>query len=147
MNAETCCATPFHKLQNVTIHTFSGKHPAGNVGIQIHHISPIRKGDTVWTVSPLMLAAIGKFVNTGKYDLSRNIAITGPRAIDPSYVKALPGISMKDLAEFYDNSANDLRFISGDVLTGTSVGAEGFVGFFDNQVTIIKEGREYEMLG
>ena len=139
--------TPFHKLENVIQHTFTGKHPAGNVGIQIHHISPIRKGETVWTVSPLMLAAIGKLFNTGKYDMTRRVAVTGPKAVDPCYVTALPGMAMADIKEFYDNQAKDIRFISGDVLTGTNVGEEGFLGFYDNQVTLIKEGREHEMLG
>ncbi|MCI1785472.1 MAG: Na(+)-translocating NADH-quinone reductase subunit A [Bacteroidales bacterium] len=140
-------STPFHKIENVITHVFNGKHPAGNVGIQISHISPIRKGETVWTVSMLMLAAIGKYFNTGRYDLSRKIAITGPRAINPSYVESFPGISMKDISEFYDNSANDIRFISGDVLSGTNIGSEGFSGFFDNQITLIKEGNETELLG
>ena len=139
--------TPFHKLENVIQHTFTGKHPAGNVGIQIHHISPIRKGETVWMVSPLMLAAIGKLFNTGKYDMTRRIAVTGPKAVDPCYVTALPGMAMSDIKEFYDNSARDIRFISGDVLTGTNVGEDGFLGFYDSQVTLIKEGREHEMLG
>jgi len=147
LNRDNFSGTPFHKIENVIQHTFSGKHPAGNVGVQIHHISPIRKGETVWTVSLLMLAAIGKLFNTGKYDVSRKVAITGPRAINPSYVNAVAGMSMKDIAEFYDNSANDIRFISGDVLTGTNIGAEGFLGFYDNQVSLIKEGNEYEMFG
>ncbi len=139
--------TPFHKLENIIAHTFSGKHPAGNVGVQIHHIAPIQKGETVWTVSLMMLAAIGKLFNTGKYDVSRKVAITGPKAVEPCYVTALAGMSMADIKEFYDNSANDLRFISGDVLSGTNIGAEGFLGFHDNQVTILKEGNEYELLG
>ncbi|MCM1177043.1 MAG: Na(+)-translocating NADH-quinone reductase subunit A [Bacteroidales bacterium] len=147
LNQANYSGTPFHKIENVIQHTFSGKHPAGNVGIQIHHISPIRKGETVWTVSLMMLAAIGKLFNTGKYDLTRKVAVTGPRAIDPCYVNAVPGMSMKDIAEFYDNSKGDIRFISGDVLTGTNVGAEGFLGFYDNQVSLIKEGNEYEMFG
>lgn len=147
LNAENASGTPFHKLENATFHTFSGKHPAGNVGVQIHHISPIMKGDTVWTISPVMLAAIGKFLNTGKYDMSRLIAVTGPKVIGPAYVKGLPGMSMRDLKGFYDNSGSDIRFISGDVLTGTNVGEDGFLGFFDNQVTLIKEGNEHELLG
>ena len=147
LNADNASGTPFHKLENATFHTFSGKHPAGNVGVQIHHISPIMTGDTVWTISPVMLAAIGKFLNTGKYDMSRLIAVTGPKAIGPAYVKGLPGMSMRDLKEFYDNSGSDIRFISGDVLTGTNVGEDGFLGFFDNQVTLIKEGNEHELLG
>ena len=96
-NAENYSGTPFHRLENVIQHTFEGKHPAGNVGVQIHHISPIRKGETVWTVSLLMLAAIGKLFTTGKYDVKRKIAVTGPMAIEPAYVEAYPGIAIKDL--------------------------------------------------
>ena len=145
-NATNYSGTPFHRLDNVIQHTFEGKHPAGNVGVQIHHISPIRKGETVWTVSLLMLAAIGRLLNTGKYDLRRKVAVTGPMAIEPAYVEALPGTSIKSLVDFYDPSL-DLRYISGDVLTGTNVGKGGFIGFFDNQVTILEEGDKYELLG
>ena len=30
----------------------SGPHPAGNVGVQIHHIAPINKGESIWTLKP-----------------------------------------------------------------------------------------------
>jgi len=145
-NAETYSGSPFHKLENISVHTFTGKHPAGNVGVQIHLICPIRKGETVWTVSLTMLAAIGKLFNTGKVDLRRKIAVTGPKVNNPAYVEGYPGISMKDIREFYGNPA-ELRFVSGDVLTGTNVGAEGFLGFHDNQITILEEGDKYELLG
>ena len=146
LNAANYSGTPFHKFENVIQHTFEGKHPAGNVGVQIHHVSPIRKGETVWTVSMLMLAAIGKLFNTGKYDVRRKIAVTGPMAIEPAYVESYPGASVKSLKAFYDPSL-DLRFVSGDVLTGTNVGKDGFLGFYDNQMTILEEGDKYEMLG
>ena len=146
LNSANYSGTPFHKVENVIQHTFEGKHPAGNVGVQIHHISPIRKGETVWTVSLLMLAAIGKLFNTGKYDVRRKIAVTGPKAINPAYVEGYPGIAIKDVAEFY-NASENLRFVSGDVLTGTNVGANGYLGFFDNQITILEEGDKYELLG
>ncbi len=138
--------TPFYRLENVVKHIFTGKHPAGNVGIQIHHISPINKGETVWTISLAMLAAIGRLFNTGKYDVRRKVAITGPAALNPAYVKAFPGMAMADIAEFYPKY-KEVRIISGDVLTGTSVGAHGFLGFYDDQVTILKEGNDYELLG
>ena len=144
---ENYSGTPLHKVENVIQHVFTGKHPAGNVGVQISHISPIMKGDTVWTVSLLLLAAIGKLFNTGKYNMARKIAVTGPKAIEPAYVDALPGINMADLKDFYDNSGNDLRFVSGDVLTGENVGKDGSLGFFDNQVTLLHEGTEREVLG
>ena len=146
LNSDNYSGTPFHRIENVIQHTFTGKHPAGNAGVQIHHIAPIRKGETVWTVSLLMLAAIGKLFNTGKYDLRRKIAVTGPMAIEPAYVEGYPGIAIKDLKDFYDPSL-DLRYVSGDVLTGTNVGKQGFLGFHDNQVTILEEGDKYELLG
>lgn len=144
--SETYNSTPLHKLENVIVHTFSGKHPAGNVGIQIHHISPIQKGETVWTVSPVILAAIGKLFNTGKLDLTRRVAVTGPEAKHPCYVETVPGVAIKSLKDFY-KKPEDIRFISGDVLTGTNVGEDGFLGFFDNQVTLLEEGDKYEFLG
>ncbi len=101
----------------------------------------------MWTVSLMMLAALGKLFNTGKYDVSRNVAVTGPRAVGAAYVTAVPGTPMSELKDFYDNSEDDLRFISGDVLTGRNVGAGGDLGFYDNQVTFIAEGRHYELLG
>lgn len=147
LSAKNYSSTPFHKIENVITHTFEGKHPAGNVGVQISHIAPIQKGETVWTVSLLLLSAIGKLFATGKLDLRRKVAVTGPVAKDPAYVEALPGMNMKDIVEFYDNSANDVRFVSGDALTGKNVGANGSLGFFDNQVTLLHEGTEREVLG
>ncbi|MCD8208938.1 MAG: Na(+)-translocating NADH-quinone reductase subunit A [Bacteroidales bacterium] len=144
---ENYAASPFYKLDNVETYVFSGPHPAGNVGIQIHHISPIFKGDTVWTVSMLMLAAIGKLFNTGRYDVSRNVAVTGPRAVNAGYVTAVPGTPMSALGDFYENEDEDLRFVSGDALTGRNVGPGGDLGFYDNQVTLLTEGRHYELLG
>jgi Na+-transporting NADH:ubiquinone oxidoreductase subunit A len=40
-----------------------------------------------------------------------------------------------------------VRCISGNVLTGTSIGTEGYLGFYDQQVTVITEGDYYEFLG
>ncbi len=140
-------ASAFAKLTDAKVYVVNGKkHPAGNVGVQISHISPIKKGETVWTFSLLALAAIGKVLTTGKLDLTRKVAVTGPVAVDPSYVTTLPGMPVKALAGYYDGSV-ETRFISGDVLTGENVGEGGYLGFFDNQVTLIKEGREREVLG
>ena len=147
INADTSSSSPFHKVEHVIMHEISGKHPAGNVGIQIANIAPIQKGETVWTVSLLLLSAIGRLMNTGKVDLRRKVAVTGPVAKDPCYVEALPGTPMKAFAAHYDNAAGDIRFISGDVLTGENVGENGSLGFFDDQVTLLHEGTEREILG
>lgn len=145
--ADNYSGTPFHKLENCTLHTFKGKHPAGNVGVQISHICPIRKNETVWTISLLGLAAIGKLFNTGKLNLRRKVAVCGPMAIEPSYIETIPGMPMKDIAGFYGTSASEIRFISGDVLSGKNTGENGYLGFFDNQITLIKEGTERELFG
>lgn len=136
---------PFRNLRNITAHYFSGPHPAGNVGIQIHHISPVAKGETVWTVAPHILAAMGRLFRTGKLDLRRKVAVTGPKATEPSYVESVAGFCMKAIADMCEGG--DVRYISGDALTGTNVGKEGFLGFFDDQVTVLAEGHYHEMFG
>ena len=147
LNADNYASTPLHKLEDCTIHTFQGKHPAGNVGIQISHICPIRKEETVWTVSLLGLAAIGKVILKGNVDLRRKVAVCGPLAIDPSYIGTLPGMPISDIAGQFGTLADEARVISGDALSGTSVGADGYLGWFDNQITLIKEGNEKEYFG
>ena len=140
-------SSAFSKLSGCEIHSFSGKHPAGNVGVQISHISPILKGDTVWTLSLQGLAAIGKLFACGRYDVRRKVAVTGPGAIQPSYVEALPGTPAKCFAPFYGGSAEGVRIISGDLLCGTCIGEEGFLGWQDDQISIINEGTDKELLG
>ena len=143
-------ATPnsaFAKLENAEITVFKGKHPAGNVGVQIAATKPILKGNTVWTVSLQGLAAIGKYMTKGIYDVRRKVAVVGPAAIETAYIETLPGAPMKTLAGFYGGNAEGVRIISGDVLCGKTVGAEGYLGFFDDTITIIREGTEPELLG
>jgi Na+-transporting NADH:ubiquinone oxidoreductase subunit A len=140
--------SPFAALQGVQLHSFKGPHPAGNVGVQISHIAPIRKEDIVWTVCLAGLVAIGKLFTTGRYDVRRKVAVTGPMALYPAYVQAFPGMPMKVLGAFYGNTpADQIRIISGDILSGKPVGADGYLGFFDNQVTLVREGTEPELLG
>ena len=40
-----------------------------------------------------------------------------------------------------------LRYISGNVLTGSQVSSDGYLGFYDTQVTVIPEVKEPEFLG
>lgn len=145
LNAAKAAGSAMSSLKGVIPHTFSGPHPAGNVGVQINHISPINKGEIVWTVDLVSLAAIGRCIATGTYDMSRVVAVTGPAAENPVCVKAVQGMSLASIAKFAKKG--NVRFISGDVLTGENVGADGYLGFFDNQVTLLEEGDYYEMLG
>lgn len=137
----------FHKLKGVIIHKFSGPHPAGNVGVQINHISPINKGEVVWTVELQLVAAIGRLFLKGIYDTHRTIAIAGPAVVNPSYAVVPQGVAMSALSEYFDKSKGDIRVISGDVLTGDSVGENGYLGFYSNLVTVLPEGNYFEMFG
>lgn len=153
LHAVNYASSPFHKLEKVITHSFDGPHPVGNVGIQIHHINPINKGEVVWTVDLYSVAAIGKLFTKGIYDVKKIIAITGPRVNKPSYVECLPGMCMTDIKEYADNLGEKkreplpVRYVSGNILTGDNVGAEGFLGFYHNQITLLSEGSYHEMFG
>ena len=142
-----CANSAFARLSGAEINVVKGKHPAGNVGVQIANICPIRKEETVWTVSLAYVASIGKLFTTGKYNVRRKVAVGGPMAIQPSYIDTVPGIAMTELRDYYGTMASEIRFISGDVLSGKNVGENGYLGFHDTQVTLIKEGTEPELLG
>ena len=146
LNAKNCEATPFRKLENATFHVFEGKHPAGNVGVQISHVCPVTKGSVVWTVSLLGLAAIGSLFTSGKYNVRRKVAVAGPAAIEPAYADMYPGSPMRSLGAFFGNT-EDLRVVSGNILSGKTVGKDGYLGFYDSTVTVLKEGLEPELLG
>ena len=138
----------FARLDGCKLHKFdASKHPAGNVGVQISNIRPIRKEETVWTVSLAGLAAIGKLFCNGKVDLRRRVAICGPMAIEPSYIVTLPGMPVKDIAGQYGTTADQTRFISGNLLSGANITENGYLGFFDNTLTLLREGNEKEYFG
>lgn len=135
----------FGGLNNCTIHSISGPHPAGNVGVQIHHIEPISKGDVVWTVNIQDLAAIGSFLNTGKIQNTRVIALTGAEVSSPQYYTITQGGSTEKLV--LGNVNDGARIISGNVLTGDKLEQSGYLGFYHHQVTAIREDHEPEFFG
>lgn len=137
----------FSSLKNVETNTFDGPHPAGNVGIQISRICPIGKQDVVWTINPQAVVFIGRLLETGKIDLSKVIALTGSEVKAPKYFKSVHGTQLDDLLKERTQKESKERVISGNVLTGTKVDADNYLGFFDQQITVIPEGDDYEFLG
>ncbi len=146
INDEYPASQVFTQAMNVQINRFRGPHPAGNIGIQIHHIDPINKGDIAWYVSPQHVITIGRLFNRGIYDASKVIALAGSEVLKPRYYKIIGGASIKNIVENNTTNGNN-RFISGNVLTGTRITADGFAGYYDSQVTVIPEGDHYEFLG
>lgn len=131
------------KLTGVEVHRFQGPHPAGNVGVQIHHIDPVNKGEVVWTVNVADVAIIGRLFNTGKVDMTRVIAVCGSEVKNPCYYRVVAGAPVGTFCK----AEGDVRVINGNVLTGTKTAADGYLGYYTNQVTVIPEGDKFEFLG
>jgi len=132
--------------EGVEISYVSGPHPAGNVGIHIHHIDPVNKGEKVWTVNLQDVASIGTLFLEGIYKPEKIVALTGSEVLNPQYYRMLSGSSISSLVSG-NLREGKLRFISGNVLTGTRISSGGYLGYYDSQVTVIPEGDYYEFLG
>ena len=87
IRAGTTTAPLFINAKGVEINTISGPHPAGNVGVQIHHIDPVNKGESVWYINPQDVVTIGKLFEQGIFDPVRVIALTGSQIQHPKYYK------------------------------------------------------------
>ena len=136
----------FTEAKGVEINKISGAHPAGNVGVQMHHIDPINKGEVVWYLEPQDVIAIARLFTEGKYDVSRIIALGGAQVAKPRYYRTISGASIANL--LVDNlKEGDNRVISGDILSGQQIDENGTLGFYHTTVTVIEEGKEQEFLG
>lgn len=131
-------------IKGVELHKVTGPHPAGNVGIQIHHIDPMNIGERVWTVGAEDVTIIGNVFLTGQYHADRTIAVTGSEAKDRKYYKLKIGANVSDLIGVVND---DIRIISGDVLTGLKLSNNQYLGFYPNSLTLIPEGNKYRILG
>ncbi|MEX2369566.1 MAG: Na(+)-translocating NADH-quinone reductase subunit A [Bacteroidales bacterium] len=139
-------AKAYTEAKNIERHYFSGPHPVGNVGIQIHKISPVNKGEKVWTIKPQDVVTIGRLFQTGKYDPHMIVALCGSEVKKPLYYKLIRGAEISSIVD--DNlTRENVRIISGNVLTGRKVTTAGHVGFSDALLTVIPEGNHYEMFG
>jgi len=136
----------FERAEGVQINKFTGPHPAGNVGVQIHHLDAINKGDVVWTLTPVGVAEIGRLFLEGKYDTRTLIAVAGSEVKDPKYFRAYKGASVKKMLANNLNQEN-VRVVSGNALTGEAIPSDGYVGFGSQLVTVLPEGNDYELFG
>ncbi len=136
----------FKSTKGVEIYEFSGPHPAGTIGVQINHIEPLNKGDIVWYVNPADVAKIGKLFNEGIYDATKIIALSGSEVKEPKYYKILSGAEIASIIKDQVQNKN-VRYISGNVLTGEKVAKSNFIGYYHYQITVIPEGNEPEFMG
>lgn len=139
--------SPFAGLEGIRLHRVSGPHPAGLVGTQINRIDPINKGERVWTVSPQDLVIIGETLLTGTFNPERIVALAGSCVKTPKYYSTRIGAELATFLYASGVTQKDIRVINGDVLTGSRSRPDGHLGFYNNTVTVIPEGDDYELFG
>ena len=134
--------------QNVDINVFDGPCPAGNVGVQINHISPINKGDIVWTVDPTSVIFFGRLFNKGKVDLTHTIAIAGSEINNPAYADVKVGQKLSSILEGKLKNNAHVRIINGNPLVGRKSSTDDYLGAHVSEITAIPEGDDVnEMFG
>ncbi len=139
-------APAFFNAEEVEKRFFHGKHPAGNVGVQIHHIRPIAHGEVVWTMGVQEVLSLGALFTKQQFDGVRVVGLTGSNLKEPKYIRTYIGANIGELVG-REIEGDSVRIISGDVLSGQTKTTDGFLNFFDDQITIIKEGNYYELFG
>ena len=136
----------FQAPKNVAHHRFSGKHPAGLTGTHISRIDPLNKGESVWYINARDVVMIGTFLLKGLYPIERIVAIAGPAVARPRYLRSQLGVKIKDLVDGEIHSPEP-RYISGNILTGIRKSTDNFLGFYDDLISVLTEGRKQEFLG
>ena len=121
-----------------------GPHPSGNIGVILNRVNPLNQNEVVWTVQGSHLPVLGKLFSKGIIDFSLNICVGGP-AVKPSYIKSRIGARF----DLYKDSLlmENVRIISGNVLTGKQVDFEGFLGFYHSSFSVIEESFERPFIG
>ena len=138
--------SPFSGLNHITLHKISGPHPIGNVSTQIAKVDPINKGEVIWTVTPQDLVIIGELLLTGKFNAERVVALAGSSVENPKYYTTKIGAAISSIVEDKLKGDNN-RVINGTVLTGKKESLKGNLGYYNNTVTVIPEGDDYELFG
>lgn len=136
-----------HPQGQVTFNQFTGPHPAGLVGTHIHFLEPVSLNKQVWHLNYQDVIAYGKLFLDGVLWTERIIALGGPQVKQPRLLRTCLGADLDAMlvGELHDG---ENRVLSGSVLNGTqAVGPHAFLGRFHLQVSVLKEGRDKELLG
>ena len=141
-------ATEFRELKDCTLYEVYGPHPAGNVGVQLNNLSPLAKGETVFTVNIQDLAIIGRLFQKGIVDMQKKVALTGPLAYGKQYYNVLPGMPVSAILLSNVHTECPCRYIAGNVLSGRQITMDDIISVYDNQFTVLDEGSEnHEFMG
>lgn len=145
------CHAPGQELSvpqtdQVELHSFAGPHPAGLPGTHIHHLNPVTQFKSVWTIGYQEVIAFGKLFTTGKIWTQRLVSLGGPQVEQPTLLRTRLGADLQELTQGRLKEGEN-RVISGSILNGkTASGALGFLGRYNNQVSVLLEGRDRPVL-
>lgn len=124
--------------ENVVV---EGNFPAGNAGVIAANIAPVNKGEIIWTLDACTLARIGRTARTGMPEWRTIVAVTGPEISQPAAIETVIGAQIEPLIKGRTiQSDHHRRIISGNVLTGNAVDANGYLRYPYRQITVIAEG-------
>ena len=142
------CESDFSTLNNVDVYKIKGVHPSGNESFQINRIDPLNSGEVIWVIKPEDIANIGSFFMTGIFNSKRTVAVSGDSLKSPKYYDTIIGSPISSLVDSKEiPNSEEYRFINGDPLSGSKVEYSGFLGFYNNTLSVIKEGNQFRMLG
>jgi Na+-transporting NADH:ubiquinone oxidoreductase subunit A len=134
-------------LPEVTMSEFAGPHPAGLVGTHIHFLAPVGASRMVWHLNYQDVIAIGRLFTSGRLSTERIIALGGPQVFNPRLIRTRLGASIGELVRD-ELRSGESRAISGSILSGHhAAGTMAFLGRYHLQVSVLREGRERELLG
>jgi Na+-transporting NADH:ubiquinone oxidoreductase subunit A len=120
-------------------HIFSGPHPAGLVGTQMHYISPASLSNINWTIGYQDVIAIGAQFRTGKIFVERVVSLAGPQVNEPKYLKTRLG-ACTDEVTAGQLTQRENRVISGSVISGReAIGPYAYLGRYHNQISVVAE--------
>ncbi|WP_417701445.1 Na(+)-translocating NADH-quinone reductase subunit A [Pseudophaeobacter sp.] len=145
------CQTPgtaIPSVDEVDVATFDGPHPAGLAGTHMHFIEPPTATKTVWSIGYQDVIAIGRLLSTGQINAERVVALSGPLLRNPRLLRTIAGASMEELLAGELDSTENVRMISGSILSGRAgAGLDGYLGRYARQITVIEEDKKQIPLG
>ncbi len=131
----------------VKVETFSGPHPAGNVGTHIHFLDPVGRHKTVWHIGIQDVIAVSKLFTTGKLHTDRLISLGGPAVTEPRLIRTRIGACIEEIVQD-ELKPGENRVISGSVLSGFQATTSlGFLGRHHQQISVVPEDRKRRFLG
>jgi Na+-transporting NADH:ubiquinone oxidoreductase subunit A len=133
---------------SVKVEAFSGPHPSGTTGYHIHRLAPVSRKRTVWSIGYQDVLAVADLFQNGRLNVERVVSLAGPPLADPRLVNTRLGASVDEIVGD-EVSVPACRLISGSVFSGKKAVGNifGYLGRYDNQVSVLKEEKEREFLG